>query len=186
MSKGSLETIIGKVTHYGPLVPGGKFNRSWLLKLDRRVAPKDEMLKLTPGCINQLKWWLAALATCSTGAPIPDIRDWSLVEGVHIHTDAAGGAPGHGFGGVAVDTPSEDRSAWCQEVWPDWMNKCEASEHGVTFNQKLTFLEGFGALSMLAMMSREVWGKTTYLHVDNSGVFWGYKNGTSKCLFAGE
>ena len=185
VAKGMLETIIGKITHYGPLVPGGKFNRTWLLKLDRKPAAKDKLLELSPGCKNQLRWWLAALTTCSRGAPIPEFRECALVEGVHLHTDAAGGAPGHGYGGVAVNTPAEGKSAWCQELWPEWINNGEESTYGVDFSQKLTFLEGFASLSLLTIMSREVWGKTVYLHVDNSGFCFGFINGSSRCLYAG-
>ena len=183
-----LERIIGKVTHYGPLIPGGKWQRSWLLAHDRtqggtRKADLSQVLKLSEGAIWQLKWWQAALRSCENGAPIPDIRGWARVDGITLHSDAAGGGPGAGFGGVGVACPGETSMAWTQETWPEWLNKGEKSRAGVKMNQKLSTLEGFAALAMLAGVAKEAQGHTVYLHVDNAGFIYGYEAGNSRCLY---
>ena len=165
LKKTDLETIIGKITHYSPLIRAGKWNRSWLLKMDKVKMQKEDIMQLTPGAANQLRWWLAALSTCANGARIPDIRDWTIVEGISLHSDAAGGGTGAGFGGVAVNTPSEEKMAWCQETWPDWLNCGMQSPTGDVMGQKLTFLEGFASLCMLSVMAEEAKGRTVYLHV---------------------
>ena len=169
IKKTDLETIIGKITHYSPLIKSGKWNRSWLLKMDKVKMPKEDVMKITPGAANQMRWWLAALSTCSPGAKIPDIREWTIVEGLSLHSDAAGGGPGAGLGGVAVNCPSETRIAWCQELWPVWLNEEKESPAGDVLGQKLTFLEGLAALCMLAVMADEARGMTVYLFVDNAG-----------------
>ena len=175
LKKIDLETIIGKVTHYSPLIKSGKWNRSWLLQMDKVKMPKEDMMQLTPGAANQLRWWLAALGTCAGGATIPDIRDWTIVEGLNLHSDAAGGGPGAGFGGVAVNSPSEEKMAWCQESWPDWLNNGEESPSGDIMGQKLTFLEGLASLCMLAVMAEEAKGRTVYLHVGKRNWPGGYR-----------
>ena len=142
MKKEELERVVGKITHYSPLIRNGKFNRSWLLKLNKRKLAKDEVIKISPGARKQLCWWAAALARCAAGATIPDIREWARVEGLVLHSDAAGGGIGAGFGGVAVDTPSKTSMAWTQEVWPDWLNTEKESPYGDILGQKLTFMEG--------------------------------------------
>jgi len=169
MKKEELERVVGKITHYSPLIKNGKFNRSWLLKLNKRKLAKEEIIRISPGARRQLCWWAAALARCAAGASIPDIREWALIEGIVLHSDAAGGGRGAGFGGVAVDTPSKNSMAWTQEVWPEWLNEEKESPYGDILGQKLTWMEGIASLAMLSVMTKEVQGNTVYLHVDNAG-----------------
>ena len=186
ITKGGLETIIGKITHYGPLIPNGKFNRSWLLAHDGgeiRETSKQDILKLSKGAIHQMKWWLAALQTCHEGAPIPDIRNWARYEGLELHSDAAGGSQGAGMGGVAKECPSSERAAWTQEQWPKWLNNGELSESGAQMGKKLSTLEGLAAMGMLLGVAKEARGQTVYLMIDNAGFVFGFKAGHSACLY---
>ena len=186
ITKGGLETIIGKVTHYGPLIPNGRFNRSWLLAHDGgevKESSKQEILKLSKCAVHQMRWWLAALQTCHEGAPIPDIRNWARYQGLELHSDAAGASLEAGMGGVAKDCPSEGKAAWTKEEWPLWLNNGGLSESGVEMGKKLSTLEGLAAVGMLLGVAKEARGQTVYLMVDNAGFVFGFKAGHSSCLY---
>ena len=160
--------------------------RSWLLATEREDKAGETLLGLSLGAVQQLRWWLAALQTCQEGAPIPDIRNWAWQEGVELHSDAAGGAPGAGMGGVALQWKTEtERLPWFHITWPEWLNNGYPSPTAKTkLKQKLTCLEGAAALSILSISAEEAKGRTVYLHVDNSGFVFAMAKGHSKCLFA--
>ena len=181
-----LERIKGKIIHYEPVIPTGKWQRSWILAQTSEELPKSRIVKLSRVTCWQLEWWRTALLICMEGSKIPDPRGWAKMEGVHIHSDAAGGGTStSGFGSVTMGDPDWGPVGWSHGKWPGWLNRREGSRTlGVKFDLKLTTLEGFAALVALASSHKEVRGKTCYLHVDNSGFVYGAKKGSSKCLFA--
>lgn len=157
-----------------------------MLATKREDKPADTILKLSDGAVHQLKWWLSALISCQSGAPIPDIRGWAWVEGLDLHSDASGGAPGAGMGGVALQWKTDQsKLPWCREEWPSWINNKKKSETcGLKMHQKLTALEGAAALATLWMAAEEATGKTVYMFVDNSGFVFAMAKGHSRCLLA--
>ena len=158
--------------------------RSWLLATGREDKSGETLLGLSSGAITQLKWWLAALQTCQDGAPIPDIRNWAWFQGLELHSDAAGGAPGAGMGGVALPW-SGQKLPWFMEAWPEWLNNGGQSPTArKRLKQKLTCLEGAACLGILSIAAVEAKGRTVYLHVDNAGFVFAMAKGHSTCLFA--
>merc|ERR1711940_31440 len=99
-----VERVLGKINHYFKCIPGGKFARSWLLRLERDATWNGKEVKVDVVSRHQAMWWVSALVTCMKGTPIPDPRNFVPESSVDIFTDAAGGGVGGeaegGMGGV--------------------------------------------------------------------------------------
>ena len=63
-----LASLVGKILHYGPLVPGGRFNLDHMLKARAAAAPS--------WCRTPSRWWRTAcsrttLRMRTTATPLP-------------------------------------------------------------------------------------------------------------------
>ena len=182
-----VQRVMGKINHYFPVIPGGKMNRSWLLRLERDAERDGVMVKVDRVTKTQAMWWVARLMACRRGTSIPDPRAF-LAEGcINIYTDAAGGgAKGEkdgGMGGVTWEVPCKDKMMWTQFRWPQWILDEEKSSLGVSFSAKLTTLEGLACLTQLAVGHKELRGGKVRLWCDNSGFVAAMKKGSSTCLY---
>ena len=187
VEKQLVERVLGKINHYFKCIPGGKFARSWLLRLERDATWNGKEVKVDVVSRHQAMWWVSALVTCMKGTPIPDPRNFVPESSVDIFTDAAGGGVGGeadgGMGGVTWGVPSMERMMWTQMKWPQWLLDEKKSTLGVKFAQKLSTLEGLACLTQLAVGHRELRGKFVRLWCDNMGFVKAFAKGSSTCLY---
>ena len=188
VSEGHLEMVAGKLNHYHPVVPGGKWERSWILRLLKVATWTKEDAKVDGASREQAQWWIAALQTCAGGTRIPDPRNFMAAAAWDVYTDAAGagdwGEKTPGMGGVTWNLPTPTCMAWTQWPWPKWIREGKESKLGTTFAHKLTTLEGVAGLAQVSASHRELRGRPARLWCDNQGFVYAYQAGTSRCLYA--
>ena len=187
VEKQLMERILGKINHYFKCIPGGKFARSWLLRLERDATWNGKDVKVDVVARHQAMWWIAALLTSMKGTPIPDPRNFVPESSVEIFTDAAGGGTGGeadgGMGGVTWEVPSKKKMMWTQFRWPQWLLDEGRSSLGVKFAQKLSTLEGLACLTQLVVGHKELRGGFVRIWCDNMGFVAAYAKGSSTCLY---
>ena len=183
-----MERVMGKLNHYFKLVPGGKMNRSWLLRLERDAVRCGDRVEVDAVARTQAMWWVASLMASKDGVRIPDPRGFVAEASINIYTDAAGGGENGesdgGMGGVTWGVPASERMMWTQFRWPGWLLAGEKSSLGVRFAEKLTTLEGLACLTQLAVGHKELGGAQVRLWCDNAGFVQAYAKGSSTCLYA--
>ena len=183
-----MERVMGKLNHYFKLVPGGKMNRSWLLRLERDAVRKGGKIEVDVVARTQAMWWVASLMASRDGVRIPDPRCFVAEASINIFTDAAGGGEKGekegGMGGVTWGVPAMNRMMWTQHKWPEWLLAGERNSLGVRFAEKLTTLEGLACLTQLAVGHKELGGAQVRLWCDNSGFVHAFAKGSSTCLYA--
>ena len=182
-----IERVMGKINHYYKLVPGGKFARSWLLRLERDATWNGSEVQVDRVSKHQAMWWVSALISSMEGTPIPDPRNFVPESSIEIFTDAAGGGVGGetdgGMGGVTWGVPSRKKMMWTQMRWPQWLLDEKKSSLGVKFAQKLSTLEGLACLTQLVVGHRELRGGFVRIWCDNKGFVQAYAKGSSTCLY---
>ncbi len=95
-------SLVGRVLHYAPLIPGGKFNIVELIKAGSASTDRNARVEMTASIRRQAYFWWAMLKTTTGLASIPTatrLPAWTL----EYFTDASGGSelsPGHGTGGI--------------------------------------------------------------------------------------
>ena len=187
VEKQLMERVMGKINHYFKLIPGGKFARSWLLRLERDATWNGKDAQVDEVSRHQARWWVSALISSMGGTAIPDPRGFFPESSVEIFTDAAGGGVGGeadgGMGGVTWGVPSKRRMMWTQMKWPQWLLDEKKSSLGVKFAQKLSTLEGLACLTQLVVGHRELRGKCVRIWCDNMGFVQAFAKGSSTCLY---
>lgn len=182
-----VQRVMGKINHYFPVIPGGKMNRSWLLRLERDAERDGMQVKVDRVTKTQAMWWVAMLMASRHGTSIPDPRFFVAEGCVNIYTDAAGGGvmgeKDGGMGGVTWEVPCRDRMMWMMFRWPQWLLDEKESSLGVGFSKKLTTLEGLACLTQLAVGHRELKGCKVRLWCDNAGFVAAWNKGSSTCLY---
>ena len=84
-------TLNGKLTHYMHLVPGGCWQRGFLLRLQDSTEPPSTMYQVPQLAKNHAHWWLAHLRAAQVESSILDPRYHHRLDPVEIYTNAAGG-----------------------------------------------------------------------------------------------
>ena len=169
-SSKEIESIVGKLIHVRPLVPGGRFHIDALLAAQasarRRVeAEDDEPISISGRLRAQLEYWRVLLPVCSGNLPLPDpdarLPAWSL----DVYTDAAGGSlltPGQGVGAVCGDW-------WVYLPWSRTINGLGADDRGRRLGRKMSLLELIGPLLVVSAGASICRGTSVRVWVDNSG-----------------
>ena len=183
VENGMLEQLAGRINHYGVLVNGGTWERSFLIHIHREDKPKSWRVEVTPQARLQAEWWLRSLPAA---VEMSEIRDLAIGTKHHadlnIYPDAAGGSkdsPGNGAGAVIWETGQHYAKAW-----PDNIQQGKRTGLGVTLDHKLTTLEGVAALFGLVMDPNLVKMKTVTVWTDNAGLVWAVRNKSSRCPYA--
>ena len=84
-------SLVGRIVHYAPLIPGGRFNMDQLMKVNHVSEEKGCMVKLSREVKRQLAFWLLLLKATAGGCRIPGeekLPAWTW----EVWTDAAGGS----------------------------------------------------------------------------------------------
>jgi hypothetical protein len=159
-----LTSLTGRILHYAPLVPTGRFNINYIVKAGASTADQKATIHATPDLKRQLFFWLTMLRATTGFASIPDppsVPPWAL----DWYTDAAGGSTntvGLGTGGVG-------RGFWFFAPWSRKINCGVRAEDGKKLSRKMSALELVGPLICLAAGAELCRGKPLRIWVDNSG-----------------
>ena len=178
---GGMMTLNGKLNHYMFLVPGGTWQRGFLLPLqDSRESPSKEFL-VTDCARKQAAWWITNLNAARKESKILDPRAHFRMNPVHIFTDAAGGDISKIKNGAGGFCPP---SSWFYMPWPKLVRENRENSLGVKFGHKLCSLEGFAALLGLATNPDEVRNNEATIFCDNAGFVGVYSKRHSRCEYA--
>jgi hypothetical protein len=172
-------SLAGRILHYAPLVPTGRFNINYLIKANSVSTTKSHMVEVNRLLSRQLSFW-KLLLPCSSGCTsIPDLSPlpaWTI----EVWTDAAGGSPDgfRGCGGVAGPM-------WVFVPWSKTINMGGKAVDGKRLGKKLSALELVGPLAMITADPSRFRRQPVRIWVDNAGSvkIWekGYSNSCPYC-----
>lgn len=168
-----LWSLVGKLLHLAPLVPGGRFNLYHLLKANSVSDNPDFQVKLGGWEKRQLKFWRDFLQVCSGVATIPNPSEALPPWTVEVYTDAAGGttrSPGHGVGAVTSDW-------WVYMPWGRRINSGRKTEDGKALDRVMSALELVGPLLGLCAAGKSRRVGAMRFWVDNAGSVYIWKKG---------
>jgi hypothetical protein len=157
-------SLVGRILHYAPLVPSGKFNISALIAAHGSSADKNAWVSVSAQFKQQLHFWWTMLKTMDTVASIPHPERFPAWT-VEFYTDAAGGTLstlGHGSGGHSGPW-------WFYFPWGHRIYCGMRGHDGKRFSRKLSALELVGPLICVAAASRLCRLRPVRVWVDNAG-----------------
>ena len=171
----TMETLVGKIVHVKPLIPGGKFHISELQRaigdIRREEIRQKEAgvsspiyVRMTSLLEAQLMYWRVLLPACSGRVPIPDLNVGVAPWTIEFYTDAAGGSLSKKGQGVGAVGPSW----WAYMAWPRSVNIRKRRLDGVWLGGKMALLELLGPLVVIAAGYRICGGKDIRIWVDNN------------------
>jgi len=169
-----MASIAGRIMHYAPLVPLGKFNIMYILKAAGSQVAKTALVPLSPNTRRQLYFWLVVLRATDSHCKIPAVFPfpaWTF----EFWTDAGGGSAssiGQGCGGVAA-------GFWFVLPWGRVINSGVRAADGRRIGRKMSALELVGPLICLAAGADLCRGRPVRIWVDNFGSVAIFKKGYS-------
>ena len=175
VSNSFMLSFMGKLNHYMFLVPGGQWQRGFLLPLQDSRLPPIYMWEVSDLAKEQAAWWMVNMRAAAVAFSIRDLRPMEQMKIKMIYTDAAGGAEGKIKNRIGGFHPS---SNWFYMPWPVGVRYNIPTSLGVRFASKLSALKGFVALVGLVSMPNEV-----RLLCDNAGFVYSYEAKHSKCAY---
>ena len=170
-----LWSLAGRIIHYGPLVPCGRFNLNYIILASAESEDPGYLVSVSNDLKRQIWFWITMIITCSGGCRIPRPEGPLPVWALQAFTDAAGGsmsAGGRGTGGVCG-------SWWFFVPWSRRINCGARAEDGKKLARKLSALELVGPLVVLAAGYQWCRGKDLKIWVDNAGSVLIWKKGYS-------
>ncbi len=170
-------SIVGRVLHYAPLIPTGRFNIGELIAGGGASEDRNERVVMTGPIRQQLYFWWVLLKTTNGLAAIPAppnrLPPWTL----EYYTDASGGSglsSGHGTGGIGGPF-------WFMVPWGKKINSGAKAADGKRLCRKLSALELVGPLICVAGDFKTCKGRPMRVWVDNAGSVGIWRKGYSKC-----
>ena len=156
-------SLVGRIIHYCPLVPCGRFNLDHLIRANSAAVDRAAMVQLTAATKRQLHFWLLIIRVSSGKSRMPELLPlpaWT----VEAFTDAAGGSLEgfRGSGGVIGDW-------WYFLPWSTTINAGDRAADGKRLSKKLSALELVGPLAVVAAAPDICRGQPVRVWVDNAG-----------------
>jgi len=174
-------SLVGRVLHYAPLIPTGRFNISHLVKATSCSLIRSFPVQITTPMKRQLDFWYIMLRTTDGFATIPAPINRRPAWAVQFFTDAAGGSSmsiGQGTGGIGP-------AFWFMVPWGRKINSGVRTCEGRQLSKKLSALELVGPLICVASGAAICRGKPVRIWVDNAGsvAIWqkGYSSSCALC-----
>ena len=177
---GFMESLCGKINHYSFLVPGGQWQRGFLLPMQDSRFPTMFMWLVSDLARLQAQWWLVNLRAASIASSITDLRLMETMSAKIIYTDASGGASGKKKNGIGCYYPPKN---WFYMPWPQGVRNNTPTSLGVRFASKLSALEGFAALTGLVTMPEEARNSEVKIYCDNAGFVFAFEAKYSRCPY---
>jgi hypothetical protein len=173
-------SLVGRVLHYAPLVPAGRFNIVHLISANSNSTDRNVRVAMTAEIKEQAYfWWIMLKATTGLSSiPSPTrFPAWTL----EYYTDASGGSalsPGHGSGGIGG-------RFWFLVPWGQKINSGAKHTDGRRLCRKMSALELVGPLICVSADQDTCRGLPVRIWVDNAGSvgIWrkGYSTRCSLC-----
>jgi hypothetical protein len=170
-----LWSLAGRIIHYGPLIPCGRFNLNYIILASAESEDPNHMVSVSDDLKRQIWFWITMIKTCNGGCRIPRPAGPLPVWAVQAFTDAAGGsmaAGGRGTSGVCG-------SWWFFVPWSRRINCGARADDGKKLARKLSALELVGPLIVVAAGYLQWRGKDLKIWVDNAGSVLIWKKGYS-------
>jgi len=167
-------SVVGKILHYAPLIPCGKFNISELIKAQGTSSDRLEWVPITAELRKQLHFWWVMIKSTSgmVSIPAPDrFPAWTF----EFFTDAAGGSSnsiGHGSGGIGGPF-------WFFVPWSPRINNGVRAADGKRLSRKLSALELVGPLICISAGRQHCRRAPVRIWVDNAGSIGIWRKGYS-------
>ena len=181
VDNGQLLSLTGKLNHFMWLVPGGPWQRGFLLKIQHSEKPSGYKVKMTPLAKAQAAWWFVHLRAAREESPIMDPRPMEDMKPINIFSDAAGGDASKLKNGAGGFIPPSD---WFYMPWSKLIREDRLNSEGVPFAHKLCTLEGLAALIGLTTIPDRARNRQVVIHCDNMGFVQVFKKGHSSCPYA--
>jgi hypothetical protein len=158
-------SLCGRILHYAPLIPGGRFNINYILAAN--CESPDRAHLVTPSALlkRQLHFWLLTLKATAGHCSIPAVPRPLPAWAAEYFTDAAGGSlesAGRGCGGVRT-------GFWFFLPWPRKINCGVKFTDGKKLSRKLSALELVGPLVCLSADFARCRNTAVRAWVDNIG-----------------
>ena len=169
-----LWSVVGRILHYAPLIPGGKFNISELIAAHASTQDRMDWVEVTAPVRRQLHFWWLLLKTTHghTSIPAPDrFPAWTF----EFFTDASGGSmvsSGHGIGGIGGPF-------WFVIPWGFRINNGLRAADGKRLSRKLSALELVGPLVCISAGRKYCRLAPVRVWVDNTGSIGVWRKGYS-------
>jgi hypothetical protein len=158
-------SLVGRLTHYAPLIPCGKFNIGNLIIASASSTDRNNTIILDQNIKRQLYfWWLMLKVTDRVTAippPAMTFPAWTL----EYYTDASGGSSqslGHGTGGIGG-------KFWFLVPWGKKINSGIKDTDGKRLSRKLSALELVGPLICVSADQATCANRPVRIWFDNSG-----------------
>jgi len=168
-------SLVGRLIHYAPLIPCGKFNIGHLITASAASKDRNDTVIMNSDIKRQLYfWWLMLKVTDKVTAippPATIFPAWTL----EYYTDASGGSGlslGHGTGGIGG-------KFWFLVPWGRRINSGMRAADGKRLSRKLSALELIGPLICISADQQTCSNKPIRIWVDNSGSVAVWKKGYS-------
>jgi len=163
MRQDEVWSLVGRIIHYAPLVPCGRFNIDHLVAANGVSTEKAARVPVSAALKRQLYFWLLIVRVSTGVARMPDLSilpAWT----VEAFTDAAGGSPEgfRGSGGVVGGW-------WFFVPWSRAINLGDRAADGKKLAKKLSALELVGPLAVVAAAPSLCRGQPVRVWVDNAG-----------------
>ena len=167
-------SLVGRVLHYAPLVPAGRFNIAHLIAANAASKERNNRVTMTADIKRQAYfWWVMLKSTAGYTTISAPVRfpAWTL----DYYTDASGGSalsPGHGTGGIGG-------KFWFLVPWGQKINSGAKHTDGRRLCRKMSALELVGPLICVSADQENCRGKPVRIWVDNAGSVAIWKKGYS-------
>ena len=184
VTNGEIMKLSGRLDHYYPLVPGGKFERFWISRLSDSLKPKHMPVQPDRLAMSQARWWVWNVTASLEWNTIPDVRDLRPAHYIPLFPDAAGGSDQNialGFGGCIWT--ERGTIPWCYLPWPELIREDRKNRWGMKFARKLSVLEAVAALGLLSSEPVLLKGRNVRIFSDNIGFVLSYRKGNSTCSY---
>ena len=168
-------TINGKILHFRPLIPTGRFNVNEIIKANSFSTNRAALVPVSDALKAQLWFWLTMLRVCDGRVSIPNpdepMPPWTL----EVYSDAAGGSWTKKGLGVGVVAPGW----WAYVPWSKKINVGVLADHGKRLDRVMSAWELLGPLLALCAGVNFCRGRAVRVWVDNSGSVVIWKKGYS-------
>jgi hypothetical protein len=175
-----MQSVNGKLNHYMWLVPGGPWQRGFLLRMqDSRLKP-NFMFPVTDLARLQAAWWMVHLRVAAEESRIMDPRPMGSMLPCITYGDAAGGDTAQVRNGAGAYCPPYQ---WTYLPWSSLIRENRQNSLGVRFGHKLSVLEGVASLLALTIIAERARNTEVLIKSDNIGLVEVFKKKHCSCPY---
>jgi hypothetical protein len=175
LSQSEVWSVAGRVMHYAPLIPCGRFNLEHVIRANSLSKDKNFLVPVSSDLKRQLWFWYTMVLATSGLTRIPSVGDVLPPWTRECYSDAAGGTLNNVGRGVGVVS----EQWWAYVPWPRKINCGVKAADGKKLSRKLSALELAGPLLCIVAGHQFCRGRVVRVWVDNIGAVRIWKKGYS-------